>query len=427
LLICVLFHTILFDHYHIVLHKVFMNIVHTLFLLFCIGKICCSDQQPEPLLGLSALSVTKLSDSPVEFSSIINFPAELRLIIADYSDNFKGAYCLFTKKEIKEENSIYYKCVLKKYLEKIVQGIAIKNLRCENYEKGIFKTWKYSLSLVSTQFIAVLNYYYKKYMDNPSNVITHCNANLFTLKQGLLLRELCPQINVVSPEEIYNDYENVKLQAAIITQQNETCTLHRIMNRENFFDCLNTHFLNTNIPPAVLFKRVTVFKEYQNSDVIEMPGNFWVLNFIDKQEEPLLCKLITNKKLGDIRLYSYSFIKIIVDMGADVNVTNEWGYTPLLVCPYRFHEDDKEIAELLISKGADVNAKTTDGDSVLHIAIINKRIEMIKLLLENGADINAKNHKNETPLDLAILYKYTDITELLVEKGAKTNAKYLQK
>ena len=421
MLICVLFHTILFDHYHIVLHKAFMNILHTLFLLFCIGKICCSDERSETLQELPTLSVTKLSDSPVEFLNITNFPAELRLIIADYSNNLKGACCLFTKEERDGENSVYYKHILKKYLEKIVPGIAVKNLQCENYEKDISRTWKYSLRLVSAHFIATLDTCYKKFMDNSRNVVTHCNAKLFTLESGLLLRELCPQINIVSSEEIYTSDENVMLQAAIITKQDETCTLHRIMNHEDFFEYLDTHFFDTTA-----ISRVIVFKKYQSSDFILTLANnkkyFRLFDIIkDEEETPLLCKLIENETAEGGPEYSYLFIKTIIDMGANINVTTKNGYTPLLLCPLRFGEDDEEVAELLISRGADVNVKTIYGDSVLHIAVISKRRKMVKLLLENGAQINAENNSKKTPLDLAIRSQHTKIQELLIKKGAHQN------
>jgi len=380
-----------------------MNILHTLFLLFCVGTIYCSDKQSETLQGQLPLSV-KLSDSPVDFPNIINFPAELRLIVVDYADNLKGAYCLFTKEERNGEDNVYYKRVLKKYLEKIVRGIAVQNLQCENYEKDIFKTWKYSLSLVSAHFISTLNYHYKKYMDNSFNVVTYCNAKLFTFKQGLLLKELCPQINIISSEEVDNSDENIMLQAAIITKQDETCTLYRIMDGENFFEYIETHFLNIHIPPAVLFKRVIWFNR--------------LINVIDEQEAPLLCKLIKNKKFEDIPLYSYPFIKTIIDRGADVNVKTLNGHTPLSLCAF---SNTTDIATLLIFKGADVNAKTIFGNSALHIAAINNKRDMVELLLEKGAKINAENNDKETPLDEAIRHRNIGIIDLLKKKGASRN------
>ena len=46
------------------------------------------------------------------------------------------------------------------------------------------------------------------------------------------------------------------------------------------------------------------------------------------------------------------------DVNANANAKNDGGFTPL---HYAASWDHKEIAELLIAKGAGVNAKTNDG------------------------------------------------------------------
>jgi ankyrin repeat protein len=61
----------------------------------------------------------------------------------------------------------------------------------------------------------------------------------------------------------------------------------------------------------------------------------------------------------------------------------------------------REIAELLIAKGADVNAKGDDGSTPLHSAAWYDRKEVAELLIANGADVNAKDDGGDTPLDMA--------------------------
>ena len=52
----------------------------------------------------------------------------------------------------------------------------------------------------------------------------------------------------------------------------------------------------------------------------------------------------------------------------------------------------KEIAELLIAKGADVNAKIDGaGLTPLHMASGSGRYEIVELLIDKGADLNAKD------------------------------------
>ena len=60
-----------------------------------------------------------------------------------------------------------------------------------------------------------------------------------------------------------------------------------------------------------------------------------------------------------------------------------------------------EIVELLIAKGADVNAKSDDGWTSLHDAASIGHNEIVELLIAKGADVNAKNNYGNTPLDLA--------------------------
>ena len=61
--------------------------------------------------------------------------------------------------------------------------------------------------------------------------------------------------------------------------------------------------------------------------------------------------------------------------------------TPL---PNAVWEQNKEIVELLINHGADVNAKNDDAGTPLHAASMKDNKEIVELLINRGADINAK-------------------------------------
>ena len=79
--------------------------------------------------------------------------------------------------------------------------------------------------------------------------------------------------------------------------------------------------------------------------------------------------------------------------------------------------DHKEIVELLIGKGADVNVKADNGWTPLHNAIGN---EIVELLIAEGADVNAMNGMGVTPLEWAINLKQTETIDLLRKHGGKT-------
>ena len=63
-----------------------------------------------------------------------------------------------------------------------------------------------------------------------------------------------------------------------------------------------------------------------------------------------------------------------------------------------------EVAELLLAKGADVNAKADGqgGATPLLAAAFNGWRDTAELLLAKGADINAKDLHGSTPLFMAV-------------------------
>jgi ankyrin repeat protein len=131
-------------------------------------------------------------------------------------------------------------------------------------------------------------------------------------------------------------------------------------------------------------------------------------------------------KAPDISLFDAAMkgnieaVKQHLAAGTDVNAKDEsMGMTPLHHATFGGH---KEIAELLIAKGADVNAKfdKISGGTPLHIAADKGHKEIAELLIANGADVNAKDEGGKTPLDWAITSKQTETADLLRKHSGKT-------
>jgi len=89
--------------------------------------------------------------------------------------------------------------------------------------------------------------------------------------------------------------------------------------------------------------------------------------------------------------------------------------------------DVTEVQKLLNS-GADVNAKTRNGETALHSAVIQGHREVLELLLANGADVNALNGYGETPLERAVYYvrEYSnkETVEILRRHGGVLKGSY---
>ena len=67
-----------------------------------------------------------------------------------------------------------------------------------------------------------------------------------------------------------------------------------------------------------------------------------------------------------------------------------------------------------------MNAKWNGGLTYLHQAAVTRRNGIVELLIAKGADVNAKNKYGGTPLDLAIARKQTETADLLRKHGGKT-------
>ncbi|XP_059176228.1 ankyrin-3-like [Physella acuta] len=87
------------------------------------------------------------------------------------------------------------------------------------------------------------------------------------------------------------------------------------------------------------------------------------------------------------------------------------------------NEDNTEVAELLISSGANPNNVDFTGQTALKTAFRNscKNFDLIKLLLEKGADVNHKPCLGERVLNVAVYEGNLDLVKLLLQHKAEVN------
>jgi len=131
-------------------------------------------------------------------------------------------------------------------------------------------------------------------------------------------------------------------------------------------------------------------------------------------------------RTNNVRLVKFVLENYPVD---DVNARDFYGDTLLHVatqykgvcerdvwnektCFHEIRETESEylpIVELLLKKGADPNIKNEDGDTPLHIAAINAYDRIVELMLDFQADPNRTNRDGDTPLHKAVEYAYHQI------------------
>jgi ankyrin repeat protein len=77
-----------------------------------------------------------------------------------------------------------------------------------------------------------------------------------------------------------------------------------------------------------------------------------------------------------------------------------------------------ENAGLLLSQGADANARDNSGRAALWHAAISEDTGLIRLLMEHGADVNARDNEGRTALMHAADLCYTWDIRALLDAGA---------
>ena len=148
-----------------------------------------------------------------------------------------------------------------------------------------------------------------------------------------------------------------------------------------------------------------------------------------------------------------NIVKILINENADLDIKNNNGDTALALASYRNHQ---EIAKLLLETQANPNIQAKDGSTALSFALKNNNkelitlliksgayklpildkmnemwdsicaqgneaTELVEILIKNGADINFRSSNGNTPLITAANYGHLEIVETLINNGAKLN------
>ncbi|KLI14050.1 ankyrin repeat domain-containing protein [Brachyspira hyodysenteriae] len=213
--------------------------------------------------------------------------------------------------------------------------------------------------------------------------------------------------------------------------------------------------LNTNTTREEAIKLVKDGKYYEieklllSEDSNNIDGYDELMNAISKGDMKALEKLVKddtdlNKQYDKITPLGLAaarndkeMVKFLVEKGADINLEDGYGYTPLIIAmKYRNIGLAKDIIDLkpdlnaicsatgdtpltylvdkvkfgsdicyyLIKNGADVNKKNNNGDTPLIVSVQNFILSygMLGVLINMGADYNIKNKEGKTAMDIVI-------------------------
>jgi len=185
------------------------------------------------------------------------------------------------------------------------------------------------------------------------------------------------------------------------------------------------------------------------------------INVVWKKETPLCFALSYGKRWEVAKVIIQSPRVDIDKRGTKVDgFGNEWERTPLLIAA---ENGQTEIVDLLLKKGADINArdrtngaplsqgnsalilaaamnhldtvqlllaqakkpdvllKEREGKTAFWFAVANENLEMVKLLYSHGSKINLPDKTGASVLTTTVLHKKYDVLDFLVSNGADIN------
>jgi len=111
-------------------------------------------------------------------------------------------------------------------------------------------------------------------------------------------------------------------------------------------------------------------------------------------------------------------VELLIEKGVDINADTDHSAKALVQAACFERED---ILKLLIRNGARLNDRDEYGCTALLFAASKNRLKSVRILVENGANVNIGSNKNMTPLMHAVRYDNIEMTEILMRAGANPN------
>lgn len=146
-----------------------------------------------------------------------------------------------------------------------------------------------------------------------------------------------------------------------------------------------------------------------------------------------------------------SLMNLMVEFEADPKVNGEGGITPLMAaaraactgsCAFAGGNEASEegirislqAVKAAVEMGVDVNARSSEGQTAMHMAAFTGADAVVQYLFDHGADVNAKDNFGETPWSMAsgispvLRYRglygtHESTAALLVKLGANTTSR----
>lgn len=147
--------------------------------------------------------------------------------------------------------------------------------------------------------------------------------------------------------------------------------------------------------------------------LLNQHSSFDVNDAIDRFNGTTCLHLAVKKRSPDI-------VDILLHRGADVNAKT---CTDQTVLQLAFQGKNEQIIARFSHTDIDVRSRSQNKNTPLHLTVEAQNIEFTKIIIEKRADIDATNEFGLTPLHLAARLNNVQLVELLLSYGANIHSK----
>jgi len=178
------------------------------------------------------------------------------------------------------------------------------------------------------------------------------------------------------------------------------------INKEDFKSVISQEKKQVIITKSMYIQTIKLNNLELLNQLIENDWDDHIIDIINRYQLLLVAAEISH---WDIVIYLIEKLKI------KVNERNGLRKTPLM---FASEQGNRNIVEYLVSNGALVNDKDTNGLTPLIYACKNGRIEVVGFLIDSGAILDDQDRHGLTALMYAAKFGHCDVITYLLEHGA---------
>ncbi|EAY22427.1 hypothetical protein TVAG_379060 [Trichomonas vaginalis G3] len=339
--------------------------------------------------------------------------------LRSYFTIFKLSYEEFHPNQVLNINPLFDYFVYKEYGKSLD-----KNNLEKNFKRYSWKDFSLDIHQKYTIYEAIMH-------DNKEQFISIAENNDFDEKQLLssefypennnryTLLELCCYYGAVDCFK----FIRTKFDSIITTKCLELSFLGG--NPEIMHECLKTCYPNEKcMTNAIISHNIDfvtfLMNEYELAINIEECQRYHNIQAFLVYYDCINMNDINDCYIQSINFNHIGIIEKILFLGADINAKTKSGGTVLY---FVLQRKLNILAEFLLSRGISINAKDNGGLTALHLSMKLQNKSIMEFLLSHGADVNIGDNFGLTCLHNAVWNNNKEIAELLLSNGANVDAK----